>query len=366
MKILIMACAPDPELQPNVLAELAEVVRRLNHSTHGREFEIAYDFQVELDRLTSQLLYHQPTLVHFSGHGGEHGELLFNNGRGGTQADSGDVLEAVVAAMRPQVRCVILNACYSEVQAEAISRHVDFVVGMRGEITGAAAIAFSATFHEAIAFGRTVREAFDLARAQVAGSVDADAPRLLVRQSANDAEILAVTESQTAAMKKITALRVSAVEAGCARLRGHRRLLVERQRELVRKSRLLYISILALGLVSFGGMMVASLMGLDVSWMVGFASLSLCSVVLCVVDRDIGIREQIAIFARVRQDIYRERVALETGSREDLERLTEAGLVHIEARIGALTNIPLELELRDDQLVLGPRQLRPRLLRART
>lgn len=358
MKILILAGAPDPELQSNVLAELSEVVRRLNHSTYGRTFEVAYDFQVKLDRLTSQLLYHQPTIVHFSGHGSERGELMFDDGMGGIRAASGAVLEAIVGAMRMQVRCVVLNACYSAAQAEEISRHVDFVVGMRGEIPGPAALAFSAAFHEAIAFGRTMREAYDLARAQLADSPDADAPRFLVRKGADDGEKLALTESQSAVADKMVKLRLEAVAAGNARLGNHLRFLAERQHELIRKSRWLYMSTLAVGLLSFGGVMAAALSSLSAAWVVGFAALSPCGVVLCILDRDGKMREQIAVFERLGQDIRREKRALENVSR-DQQPLTEAGLVHIEARIGALTSIPLELESRDDQLALGPGRRRP-------
>ena len=58
---------------------------------------------------------------------------------------------------------VILNACYSETQARAITKHVDFAIGMNKDIGDKAAIEFSAAFYRAIGFGKSIQEAFDQA-----------------------------------------------------------------------------------------------------------------------------------------------------------------------------------------------------------
>ncbi|GEM_PF-5898633 len=49
------------------------------------------------------------------------------------------------------VECVLPNACYSEVQAKAISQHVNYVIGMNKTIGDKAAIAFSVAFYDALA-----------------------------------------------------------------------------------------------------------------------------------------------------------------------------------------------------------------------
>ena len=60
------------------------------------------------------------------------------------------------------LECVLLNACYSEVQADVISTHVNYVVGMREAILDEAAIAFSTAFYEAIVSGYDIQFAHEL------------------------------------------------------------------------------------------------------------------------------------------------------------------------------------------------------------
>ncbi|WP_052330834.1 hypothetical protein [Rivularia sp. PCC 7116] len=57
------------------------------------------------------------------------------------------------------IECVILNACYSKVQATAISQHVSYTIGMNKAIGDKAAIEFAVGFYSALA----ARESIDFA-----------------------------------------------------------------------------------------------------------------------------------------------------------------------------------------------------------
>jgi hypothetical protein len=57
--------------------------------------------------------------------------------------------------LRDNIRVVVLNACYSRPQAEAIIRQIDCAIGMMGSVGD------EASFYRAIGFGRSVKEAFD-------------------------------------------------------------------------------------------------------------------------------------------------------------------------------------------------------------
>lgn len=59
-----------------------------------------------------------------------------------------------------KVECVVLNACYSEIQAKAIAQHIDYVIGMSKEIGDAAAIEFAVGFYDALGNGREVEFAY--------------------------------------------------------------------------------------------------------------------------------------------------------------------------------------------------------------
>ncbi len=65
------------------------------------------------------------------------------------------------------MRCVVLNACWSLSQAEAIAAHVPFVIGMHDEIADDAAIAFAVGLYQALAGGKSFPEAYCLGSVQI-------------------------------------------------------------------------------------------------------------------------------------------------------------------------------------------------------
>jgi hypothetical protein len=80
--------------------------------------------------ISQALLDVQPQIVHFSGHGMATGALCFENLVGETHPIEPDALAALFKQFAGQVNCVVLNACNSEIQANAIAKHVNHVIGM--------------------------------------------------------------------------------------------------------------------------------------------------------------------------------------------------------------------------------------------
>ncbi|BAY66911.1 hypothetical protein NIES22_70550 (plasmid) [Calothrix brevissima NIES-22] len=60
------------------------------------------------------------------------------------------------------IECVVLNACYSEVQASAIAKHIPYVIGMNKEIGDKAAVKFATGFYNALGAGEGVKFAYKL------------------------------------------------------------------------------------------------------------------------------------------------------------------------------------------------------------
>lgn len=61
------------------------------------------------------LLDAPPAIVHFAGHGtGEEG-LIFEDEAGNPKLIDGAVLAGLFALFAEEIRCVVLNGCYSEV-----------------------------------------------------------------------------------------------------------------------------------------------------------------------------------------------------------------------------------------------------------
>lgn len=142
--------------------ELSEEVEKIREGL--RHFQSPIDFEhygaTTPVRLQRGLLEHSPTYVHFCGHGFGQGGLVLTNDQGRQAHVTAEALGALFELFKKTVQCVVLNACYSEIQARAIVEHIDYVVGMSAAIDDADAIKFSVAFYEALAAGTTIPAAF--------------------------------------------------------------------------------------------------------------------------------------------------------------------------------------------------------------
>lgn len=126
---------------------------------------------VAWDQVPEQLLLHRASIVHFAGHGYPDGSLEFSTHDGGTQRIRPDGLAQLFESYAHQVRLVLLNACYSDALAGALTEHVDVVVGMTHAISDDAAILFAPAFYQQLAGGQSVQTAFEVARGVLLGQL---------------------------------------------------------------------------------------------------------------------------------------------------------------------------------------------------
>ena len=83
---------------------------------------------------------------------------------GASQFVKAQALANLFELFADQVKCVVLNACYSEVQATAIVAHIDAVIGMNQPIGDTAAVRFSEGFYRGLGAGKDVEFAYRLGR----------------------------------------------------------------------------------------------------------------------------------------------------------------------------------------------------------
>jgi len=118
--------------------------------------------------LTQAIHDFRPRIIHFSGHGDERGGLYFEDDRGGAQLVEPEALGSLFRVIGSEVDCVILNACFSKRQATEIAKYVENVVGMSDAIQDDAARTFTVGFYKALGGGRSIEEAFEFGRAEMA------------------------------------------------------------------------------------------------------------------------------------------------------------------------------------------------------
>jgi hypothetical protein len=167
IRILFLAAEPNDAVKLRVGEELREIHEKLQLSKLRTHFKIEQRMSVRPADLSQALLDVRPTVVHFAGHGTAAGGLVVESVLGGTHLIEPDALAALFEHFADHVRCVVLSACYSSVQAKAIARHIDYVVGMSAEIGDAAAIAFAIGFYQGLGSGRSVEDAYKLGCVQI-------------------------------------------------------------------------------------------------------------------------------------------------------------------------------------------------------
>lgn len=160
-KILLLAANPKNTSPLRLDEEFREIDEGLRRARRRDQFEIFSRQAVRTDDLRRALLDYEPQIVHFSGHGfGEQG-LVLEDETGQAKLVSVDTLARLFKLFKNQVQCVLLNACYSEVQAEAINQYIDHVIGMQQSIGDRAAIEFAKGFYDALGAGRSFKDAYE-------------------------------------------------------------------------------------------------------------------------------------------------------------------------------------------------------------
>lgn len=167
ISILFLAADPMDASRLRLGEELREIQEKLQLAKLREQFELHQRTSVRPTDISQALLDVQPQIVHFSGHGTSTGALCFENQVGQVHLVQPDALAALFEQFTHQVICILLNACYSENQARAISEHIQYVIGMNQEFGDKAAIAFAIGFYQALGAGRTVEEAYKLGVVQI-------------------------------------------------------------------------------------------------------------------------------------------------------------------------------------------------------
>lgn len=149
-KILILAANPKQTVRLRLDEELRDIKEGLQRAQNRENFDLRYDLAVRPRDIRRAILDYRPNIIHFSGHGAGVQGLAFEDEIGNEQLVTGEALAGLFGQFSNQVECVLLNACYSQVQADAIAQHINYVIGMNDQIQDEAAIEFVVGFYDAL------------------------------------------------------------------------------------------------------------------------------------------------------------------------------------------------------------------------
>lgn len=129
-------------------------------SKHREHIELDVRHAATIHDVRRALLEKDYQIVHFSGHGTGRGRA-FENEIGEKQTIPQEAFAEFMSAYSPPIKCIILNACYSNFQGRLIAQNVPFVIGMNAAISDSGAIEFTRGFYDAIGAGKDVEFAYE-------------------------------------------------------------------------------------------------------------------------------------------------------------------------------------------------------------
>lgn len=149
--ILMLTANPAGTTKINLDKEHARIAEKLQEQPQRFALQVRRAVDAAgFKEFTEQV---KPHILHFSGHGhgGEYGGIVLqNDDHSGMHLLAPSALGSLFEYFHEEhigIQMVILNACYSDAQAEAVARHVPYVIGTTVEIADDAAIAFSVGFY---------------------------------------------------------------------------------------------------------------------------------------------------------------------------------------------------------------------------
>ena len=192
--VLFIASNPEDQTQLRLDEEIRAITQKIRESKYRDAVELKSIWATRPNDLLQALNEHKPTIVHFSGHGSDQGDLVLQDNFGNTKLVSLETIVEMFKVMASGIELVVFNACFSHAQAECVIQHVKAAVGMNNSVGDDAARIFAAQLYSAIGFGRSVPEAF--AQAKIALKLENiqedQIPELFVAEGVEDVELVLV------------------------------------------------------------------------------------------------------------------------------------------------------------------------------
>ncbi len=194
IKVLFLASNPIDQQQLRLDVEAREINEKISRTKHRDSVKFETRWAVRTSDILQAINEIDPTIIHFSGHGSEADEIVFQNPDGTAKLVSKEAIAMVIASSSDKIRLVFFNTCFSFRQAEVVSKHVDAAIGMNTSIGDDAAQVFASQFYSAIGFGFSLQKAFDQAKAQLMleGIEEENTPELFTRDGLSPDDIFLV------------------------------------------------------------------------------------------------------------------------------------------------------------------------------
>jgi hypothetical protein len=216
IKVLFLAANPTGTSPLALDEEAREIEAKVRLATHADSVEFVQRWAVRPDDLLQALNQFQPHIVHFSGHGSDRGELILLDAHRNPKPVTTAALVKLFKTVRGNIRVVLLNACFSGAQADAITEQIDCAIGMNKPVGDTAAIIFAASFYRALAFGSSIGNAFEQGKTalMLEGIPEEGTPQLFEKPGIDADELVLIEGATKRSGKKGALAAQSTTESG--------------------------------------------------------------------------------------------------------------------------------------------------------
>lgn len=192
--VLFLASNPLDQTQLRLDEEARAISENIRKSKHRDSVTLESRWATRPLDVLQALNELGPTVVHFSGHGTDQDEIVFQDDQGNAKLVSKAAIVQTLTASSNAIRLVFFNTCFSERQAQAVVAAIDAAIGMTTSIGDNAARVFAAQFYSAIGFGLSIPKAFAQAKAAVMleGIPEENTPRLFLREGLAEEDLVLV------------------------------------------------------------------------------------------------------------------------------------------------------------------------------
>lgn len=174
INILFLSANPDitlPDGTEQSKLKLDKEAREIKESITKSLNRDSINFETRWALRTSDLFQAinevNPTIIHFSGHGTENGELILQDNSDQPKLVDIDAIVKMIEASTDNLRLVVFNNCFSSLFAQNVSEIVEASIGMNDSISDDAAIIFASQLYSAIGFGNSLEKSFNQAKARL-------------------------------------------------------------------------------------------------------------------------------------------------------------------------------------------------------
>jgi len=171
LKILMLTANPAGTTEINLNKEHARIAKELENAPD--RFLLRVKRSVNKTEFQQFTQLEKPYILHFSGHneGGEDGGIVVQDDEKRGEAKIrpealGVLFKFFTKSVKIPIELVVLNACSTEEQAQAIANHVPYVIGTTVSIEDEAAIAFSVGFYFQLAISNDIELSYESGRTQ--------------------------------------------------------------------------------------------------------------------------------------------------------------------------------------------------------